>query len=420
MITSINNAMTGMINFQRALNIVGNNIANLDTHGFRASRIVFREMPSTTWRGAVSPEGGRGGSNPIQSGMGSTTGSIDITPLPGELQTTGLVTDMAVQGEGYFVLSDGRNFFYTRDGSFNQDGKGNLLFSSRALAVMGWAADSSGQINTAGSLSPIQIPLGLQWRSNATGNISAVGNLDASSAVYQPPVGGQPESGGVARVKVQAYDSLGSAHEITLTFKNTGDNKWTWEASLASGDTSVISEGSGTLTFDSAGKCTNPDAHFLLDPAGSAAQDQKVNIDYSSIMQLAGTSSVNAQNMDGYPPGVLQSFTVDTDGIITGKYSSGLQMVLGRMALASFSNLAGLEKVGNNILQASANSGAPKIVPPKDGDLGGIMSGALEMSNVDLNSEFTKMIIAQRAFQSNSRVIRVSDEMWQELMNING
>jgi len=275
MMRALFSAISGMKNHMAFMDVVGNNIANVNTIAFKSSRVTFQDILGQTIRGASSPQGDRGGMNPAQVGLGMQLGGIDNIMTQGFLQSTGKLTDFAIQGDGFFVVSDGTRNYYTRDGAFDIDVAGNLVNPVTGLKVMGWRADASGAIDVEGPLVPLSIPFG-----------------------------------------------------------------------------------------------------------------------------------------------DLVSFAVGSTGEITGIYSNGDNRVIGQLALAAFTNPGGLQRQGQNLWSHSANSGEPRIGQPNTNGLGSVSTGTLESSNVDLAQQFTSVILAQRGFQSSSRVITAGDQMLQDLVNI--
>jgi flagellar hook protein FlgE len=377
-------------------------------------------MLSQTIRGATAPtSGGLGGTNPMQIGLGVGVGSIDVTQTQGSLLPTGKPTDVAIEGNGFFVLGDGQGKFYTRDGSFQLDAEGYLVSAGSGLKVLGWMADpSTGVINDSNSVSAssgIRLPIGQLAIARQTSNITLGGNLNSELAI-----------GESCTATLDIYDSLGSTHPVTVTFTKisaTADEaQWTWEATSPDADP-VVPLGSGTLTFDKAGKGTvdtNAVSLSLADPNG-AGNPINFTIDMLPITQLAaesGESTVKPTSQDGLPLGVLEGFTVSKDGIIAGTFDNGMIQSLGRLALAQFSNPAGMSHVGSNLLVETGNSGLPQIGQATTGSLGSLTAGFLESSNVDLPTEFANMIVAQRGFQANSRIVTTADEILQELVQL--
>lgn len=402
MMRSLFSGVSGLKNHQTQMDVIGNNIANVNTVAFKASRVTFEDILSQTLEGARSPvAGGPGGVNPTQIGLGMTISSVDTIFTAGSLQTTDNPTDLAIQGDGFFVVSDGNRTYYTRDGSFSMSADGSLV-TSGGYRVQGWLADSDGNIDTTQALQNVVIPVGTQMKPKATENILFEGNLDANFA-----------DATTWTTNTQVYDSLGNAHNLVVVFTKNGENTWGWEATLDG----TQSGGTGTVTFGTDGLVSAGGTGSLVFTI-PGANALNITVDFSRMTQFGGTPTAYVNLQDGYEAGSLETVSVDSSGIITGIFTNGQSKALGQIALATFPNPAGLTKMGGNLYQISNNSGAPNIGAANSGGRGSIAVGALEMSNVDLAQEFTNMIITQRGFQANSRVITTSDEMLQDLINI--
>jgi len=407
MMRSLFSGVSGLKNHQTRMDVIGNNIANVNTVAFKAGRVNFEDILSQTVEGARSPQtGGMGGVNPKQVGLGMGISSIDTLFTPGSLQSTDNPTDFAVQGEGFFIVSDGSQVYYTRDGAFKTSADGALV-NSNGFRLQGWMADTDGNIDSTQALQNITIPVGAQMKPKATTQIAFEGNLDANAA-----------AGSEWITSVQVYDSLGNPHNLTITFEKSGTitNGWDWEATL---DGSTATDGQGTIQFDANGSIISTTLPSL--PASFAitgANAISLNIDFSQLTQFGGNPTAYINFQDGYEAGSLDMVSTDSGGVLTGIFTNGQSKALAQIALATFSNPGGLLKEGGNLYQISNNSGLPNIGTANSGGRGSIAVGALEMSNVDLAQEFTNMIVTQRGFQANSRVITTSDEMLQDLINI--
>lgn len=395
------------------MDVVGNNIANVNTTAFKANRVTFMDALGQTLRGAGAPQGGLGGTNPVQVGLGMFLGGTDTMHTQGSFTATGKITDFAIQGDGFFILNDGNRNFYSRDGAFDVAVNGDLVNPVTGLKVMGWNADATGTVDTTQPLQVLRIPFGTGMAASQSSNITISGNLDAST----------PTAGTVSST-VNVYDSLGGLHTITLTYTKSATAN-TWSITLSENDPAInslaFSTGSPTqLVFNSSGQLTAPaNGNIQVDLTyGNGAASQTVTINFSDVTQYVQGSQLITSANDGFAPGSLVTFSVSKSGVITGMFSNGATQTLGQMALANFTNPGGLAKVGNNMYEVTANSGEPLIGTPNTGGRGVVTTGNLEGSNVDLAREFTSMIIAQRGFQSNSRVITASDEMLQDLVNI--
>jgi len=405
MMRSLFSGVSGLKNHQTRMDVIGNNIANVNTVAFKAGRVNFEDILSQTVEGARSPQtGGMGGVNPKQVGLGMGISSIDTLFTPGSLQSTDNPTDFAVQGEGFFIVSDGSQVYYTRDGAFKTSADGALV-NSNGFRLQGWMADTDGNIDSTQALQNIIIPVGAQMKPKATTQIAFEGNLDANAA-----------AGSEWITSVQVYDSLGNPHNLTVTFENTTANEWTWTATLDG--IQATSDGTGTITFNTDGSIDTNTVPGTPNFAITGAQDISLNIDFSQLTQFGGNPTAYINFQDGYEAGSLDMVSTDSGGVLTGIFTNGQSKALAQIALATFSNPGGLLKEGGNLYQISNNSGLPNIGTADSGGRGSIAVGALEMSNVDLAQEFTNMIVTQRGFQANSRVITTSDEMLQDLINI--
>jgi flagellar hook protein FlgE len=425
MMRALFSAISGMKNHMAFMDVVGNNIANVNTIAFKSSRVTFQDILGQTVRGASSPQAGRGGSNPAQVGLGMQLGGIDNIMTQGSLQSTGKLTDFAIQGDGFFVVSDGTRNYYTRDGAFDIDVAGNLVNPVTGLKVMGWKADPSGNVNVEGPLEPLAIPFGTRISARATSKVVMAGNLDAGTPTYNagPPVTGAVNS------TLTVYDSLGNAITLKLEFRKTATPN-TWDvyayydddADTSTADVQVTPT-PAQLVFDASTGALQTPANGLLNFSLStlpsdASTPLAFDIDYSTLTQFAGQSQLNVSSQDGAPAGALVSFAVGSTGEITGIYSNGANQIIGQLALASFVNPGGLQRQGQNLWAPSANSGEPIIGAPNTNGRGSVSTGTLESSNVDLAQQFTSVILAQRGFQSSSRVITAGDQMLQDLVNI--
>jgi flagellar hook protein FlgE len=399
---------------QSRMNVIGDNLANVNTTAFKGSRVLFQEMMAQTIRV---------GNNPIQFGQGVLVGSTDTDNGQGSLNATNRPGDLALQGSGYFVIANGSGYSYSRDGSFDLDQNGNLIQKSTGEKVLGWSADSGGNIDSAGGITPastINVPVGSLNAFKVTSSVSMAGNLDSSAKATDS-----------WSTNVRVFDSLGGAHDITIKFSNHSappkaggpagsKSSWDWSAS-ENGAQIASSSGAGnkSLYFDATGKMLNPTAlSNITVPATATTGATAIKVDFSGIGQIAGTSQVQTSGQDGFPPGQLQTFAVGNDGTVTGVFSNGLTRSLGRVAVAQFSNPGGLARLGGNLFGSTNGSGAASIGVAGEGGRGSIAAGFLEQSNIDIGTQFTDLIITQRGFQANAKVVTTVDEMLQDLLNI--
>ncbi len=413
MIQAMQSGISGMKAFKADLDVIGNNIANVNTTGFKASRATFKEMLSQTLRGASEPSANRGGTNPSQIGLGVVIGSIDVDNTQGSLQATGKQTDLAIEGNGFFCIGSNEGIYYTRDGAFALDAQHNLVSTSTGMRVLGWSADSiTGIIDTTIPVTPasgVQIPVGQLSIARQTSRMDMGGNLDASA-----------DAASTYEVKFDIYDSLGLPHALRLVFTKSSDPA-EWQYDIYCNDVHATDPvTSGDITFDTQGHSllsSIPLSLTFSSPNGSV-QPLVATINTASLSQLNGKNDMDLRYQDGLPLGTLESFTIDRNGLISGTFTNGSTRPLGQLAIAEFNNPAALSKMGNNVYNESMNSGSALIGVPGSGSRGLIAAGFLEASNVDLAKEFASMIIAQRGFQANSRIISVSDEVLQDLVSL--
>lgn len=628
MLRSLMSGVSGVRGHQTLLDVVGNNIANVNTVGFKKSNVTFQDLMYQTSKGASAPGEARGGINPMQVGLGVNVAAIETIHSQGQLQFTGNRTDMAVEGDGYYVVSDGTEQLYTRAGNFILDANGNLVQSGTGFMVKGFGMtvdpndpssytmgsnltninipvgqkipakateltgyrcnldsrveaylpmgietnDSSLTVNlgtdryvlsnisgdstqagfltlstAAGATAPAGIecayngidttsgyplldvtlsgafidpldPLTSDYDS-ATGTLTLLNSLNQivskielsgfmnfqmvtdstsgtavnylveydddpstgnrilnlwsetaadpetleitmnSDGTFQlpgtPPIGGSPlsaratENGlgitllngstslatinqkiaSVHNTKLDVYDSLGNAHTLEVSWEKIDNNQWRWRAWLPSEAGVTISNNTGIMEFDSDGKITTGSSGVIgLNFASLGADDATITLDFTGesfgkdvmegVTQYGSTFTTKGYYQDGYGMGVLNDFAAGKDGTITGVYSNGVNLPLYRMALALFSNPTGLTKVGSTAFAASNNSGLAQVVAAGEGGAGTIAGGTLEMANVDLSEEFVRLIVAQRGFQANARVVTTSDQVLEEVINI--
>jgi flagellar hook protein FlgE len=407
---------------QTKMNVIGNNIANINTTGYKGSRVHFQDLMAQTFRAASRPSNALGGVNPMQVGLGVKVGAIDVHTLQGALEMTGRPTDLAIQGNGYFMLTNGRDIIYTRDGAFGLDSSGFLVHRGTGWKVLGWMADAGGRIDTnqpinAGSV--LQFPVGSQAAVRQTSIVQYTGNLNANAL---------PTATYAATVRV--YDALGGAHDVTIIFTNRQTppagtpppgavSSWEWSATVGGTPVGDFTTGSNThLYFDGQGKLVGSTTQQITITPTNGAPPFTVELDLSQVTSLAAESIVQPVYQDGFPPGTLQEFTIGIDGTIQGVFSNGLSRPMGRIALSLFANPAGLFRLGNNMWRMTDNSGLPQVGAPTTGGLGEINAGYLEQSNVDLGSEFADMIVTQRGFQANTRIVSVVDELLADVVNM--
>jgi len=414
MMRSLFAAVSGLRNHQTRLDVIGNNIANVNTIAFKASRVTFKEAFTQLLQGATRPPGDLGGVNPIQVGSGMNIGSIDQIFTQGSLESTGQNTDLAIEGDAFFVVNSGNRRFYTRAGNFQIDADGRLIAANNGFVVQGIMANTAGEFSSSSQIGDVILPLSQQTAPRQTSMVTLTGNLNANA-----------EIGDTHSLGVTVYDQTGTPYVVEVTFTNTGIGAWDWEATCPTAD---VTAGSGTVTFNSDGTLATFDypgggTGLTITPtSGAAAFDIQLNAgtvdDIDGLAGFAGASNAVASKQDGYQSGQLLSIEIDKAGVITGVFSNGVSQALAQLALARFNNPTGLLRRGDNMYAESANSGLAVLGFAGSSNSSTITAGALENSNVDLSQEFTSMIVTQRGFQASARVITTSDEMLNELVNL--
>lgn len=489
MMRSLYAGVSGIKIHQTRMDVIGNNIANINTVGFKSSRTTFADVLSQTQVGASAPSDTRGGISPRQIGLGAAVASIDLLTADGSPQATGKNTDVALSGNALFVLSDGGQTIYTRDGAFEFDAEGNYVLPGSGLKVQGWNG-IDGVINTNALTEDINVRAGKTMPAQETTSIDYNGNLNASDLIitgisYIPRGGAATDvpadqgiyidgnkntmatltlsDGSTRRVTsgyyqvgysipvttvANVYDAEGGTHSVTILMDRNLDatnNQWRvylspvgeladTDANITAPPTTVtIEDGATTLSMDVTNIYFNSDGSLntTTDPKTEngtttltftptqgigATTPQQVTVGFSGLTQYTGNTSAYPTT-DGNAYGILQSISIDTSGVIQGTYTNGVIRDEAQIAVAQFVNFSGLTKIGTSTYQESNNSGQANI---RTVDALGvsITPSALEMSNVDLANEFADMIVTQRGFQSNSKIMTVGDEMLETLINM--
>jgi flagellar hook protein FlgE len=505
--------VSGLRNHQTRMDVIGNNIANVNTVAFKASRVTFKEAFAQLLQGASRPPGNTGGINPIQIGSGMNIGSIDQLFTQGSLESTGQNTDLAIQGDSFFVLSDGQKQVYTRAGNFQLDANGRLIAPNNGFVVQGINADSLGNFSAASAITDISLPLGQKSPAQATTTITLTGNLDQNAAAAGGTIGSNTNnllanpvvtsavlsgtytlthtatgtvtltgpggatqtltgladgaqtlnfntlgvsfdvgagfladptaSGGAGSINgstiaataatthdmgITVYDGAGAPHNLQLTFtKQAATGTWNWVATVSGTPptAAVSSGGSGTVVFSPTGSLASftGGSPLVLAPANGGAPFN-VTINPGTINQIDGLAGFSKQSnavisgQNGYQAGDLTDISIDNRGVVTGFFTNGVSRSLAQIALAKFNNPSGLLRNGDNVYAESANSGLAVLGFAGISDTSSITPGALENSNVDISTEFTNMIITQRGFQANARVITTADEMLNDVVSL--
>ena len=399
MLRSLFSGISGLRAHQTMLDVTGNNIANVNTAGYKAAQVQFQDTLSQVLTNAGAAQEGIGGTNPAQVGLGVKVAGVTTNFQQGAAQLTNRQTDMMISGDGFFVINKGGQQLYSRAGAFSFDALGQLVTPDGGL-VQGWAADASGNIDLNSMLTDLRLPVSTLMGARATTTATFEGNLPYDA-----------EEGAVLNRQIDVYDATGEPRSMEVSFTRTATG---WNISAAV--TGTTSAQTGTLTFNTDGSIDT--LTFAAMPADAAAGLSALTVDFSSLTGFAGLETVAANGQDGRSAGSLQSFAINSDGTLIGSFSNGLKQAIGRVALANFSNPPGLSKVGSSLYEPTVNSGDAQVGAAGTGGRGVLSGGSLEMSNVDLSAEFTNLIVAQRGFQANSRVITTSDEVLQELVNL--
>jgi len=419
-------ARSGLISDNTALSAIGNNIANVNTIGYKGTRAEFADLLSTQ----------AGGGQAGQIGLGTTINDVRTIFTQGSIESTGQPTDLAIDGSGFFIVRSGQGDEYTRAGNFQLDANGTLV-TTDGLPVQGFALDANNQ--------PIGAPVDIQVAGGSspalpTSNIKLQSNLAADATVISGGFDGTDfntaQSTSNFTVPLTVYDSLGAAHSVNIYFTKTAANTWDWNAGVDAGDTGGTAGaldliGNGSLTFNPDGSLnsTSPDPG-QISVTFNGANAQTINLNFGTpnptptaglgldgVTQFAGSSSVSA-TQDGFAAGRLQSLAVDDNGFVNAVFDNGQTRPLFQLALSTFPSPEGLEPLGNQLYRATADSGAPSVSTPQTNGLGKVVAGALEQSNVDLAQQFVDLISTQRGFQANARVITTGDTMLTDLLNI--
>jgi flagellar hook protein FlgE len=408
--TAFSTALSALNADSDAINVVGNNLANLNTTGFKASTADFSDV--------MAEQLGTGTSNgQVGLGVGPISSIQEFTQ--GSITTTNGLLDAAIQGNGFFVVTDAaNNQLYTRDGSFQLNAQGELQ-TATGQNVQGWTA-TNGVVNSNGPTGNIVVPTGSVIAPSATQNMSMNVNLDSSTAVN-----------GTFSAPIQVYDSEGGAHTLTVTFTETSAGNWGYNVTIPTADVTAgtsTSVATGTLTFDSNGNLTSPAAGspIAISVTGLADGAATMNVNwnvYNSagtplITQYSQTSGMSDPVQDGFAAGQVSQVSIQNGGLIVANYTNGQQVTLGQLAIASIANPTSLNQVGDNNLQASAATAQAALGAAGTGGNGTVQGGALEASNTDMAAEFTKLLSYERSYQAASRVITTSDTLAQETVNL--
>ncbi|MBA4374105.1 MAG: flagellar hook protein FlgE [Thermodesulfovibrio sp.] len=429
MLTSLWTGVSGMNANGTTLSVIGDNISNMNTVGFKGSRVAFGDVLSQSLSGA-----GAGS----QVGRGVNVSRVSPLYSQGSLQSTESVLDMGIEGDGFFIVSDGSARYYTRAGQFSVDRSGNIV-NTDGLVVQGFIADASGNIT--GSRGDLQIT-GTQTPSQITANANIAVNFDATEnakvwAFVSPSVTPPDPTQYNKSTTITVYDSQGGAHDVTAHFVKTAANAWTAHYVYKDATNQYVEAGTQNLTFNDGtapnvgGSLATDNVAALTFTWGGGVIASSISFDYGTgtgdpipgtglngSTQFASPFSVLTLSQDGYAAGSLKSMSLSDTGIISGVFTNGQTRNIGQIALARFVAPTGLTKLGRNLYGESFDSGQPIVGTAQTSGIGRVLGNTLEQSNVDLAQEFVQMISAQRGFQANSRIITTTDELMQEMVNL--
>ncbi|MDX1547040.1 MAG: flagellar hook protein FlgE [Rhodothermales bacterium] len=409
MINSLRSGVSGLRTHQTRMDVIGNNIANVNTVGFKRSRVTFREVLGQLKLGVARIAGGKG-VNPSYVGRGVSVGAIDQDWSQGSFEGTGLATDLALSGDGFFLVRGNDQTVLSRDGSFLFNGEGNLVNSTNHK-VQGFAIGDDGAVDMS-TLRDITIDFVTQAPTEPkfTENVMLSGNLSADAA-----------EGETISVSTAVYDEQGRTHNAVIKFTKTANgNEWDVEVTYAGNATPPpFADVTSTATFDVDGSLMSPGAIDLTWDTSYVASGTTLSLDISELTQFSGSTTASVGDQDGYSAGNFLGYTIDAAGIVSLNFSNGEQKPTFQLALGNVHNPNGLLQLGENLYGVSASSG--DLVTGRPGSefsQTSVVAGALEMSNVDLGTEFTDMIVTQRGYQASARVITTSDELLQEIVQL--
>ncbi len=399
---SFQQGLSGLNAAAKNLDVIGNNVANSGTVGFKQSQAQFADVYANSLTGA-------GGAN---VGIGTKVAQVSQQFTQGNITATNNPLDMAINGGGFFRMDNNGEATYQRNGQFQLD-KNGFIVNPTGAKLTGYTANASGVLST-GAPSPLSINTADLAPQN-TGKVNVVLNLDSRGEVPTAPFDMTDPTTFNDSTAVSVYDSLGNAHTLQTYYVKTAPGEWDVFASTDGGATSAV----GSLSFDSSGALTTAMPYTISVAVTSGATTPfDVEVDFTGTTQFGSSFSVNTLNQDGYASGRLAGFNIGADGMVLGRYTNGQSAVLGQVVLANFANPNGLQQLGNNMWAETSTSGNPLIGVPSSGSLGVLQSSAVEDSNVDLTAELVNMITAQRVYQANAQTIKAQDAVMQTLVNL--
>lgn len=404
---SLSTALSGLNAAETALQTISNNLANMNTDGYKSQTSTFADLFYQTY-------GNSGSGNPIQTGLGVQVTGTSQDFSNGAVASTGVSSNMALNGAGFFVVQNGSGAqTYTRNGDFTTNASGQLITLGGQL-VMGYPV-VNGVVSANSALQPINVGSGTSAPATPTANFSLTTNLNAGTAMN-----------GTFQSPINVYDSLGNSHVLTIGYTLTAPNTWTYSVTIPSSDLqggvgSSTQVATGTLSFNSSGQLVSPASPIAIAIGSLADGAANMNLNWqltdassnSLLTQTASASSNNATTQDGFASGVLSSYSVLSDGTVDGTFSNGQTRAIGQVAVASFANPEGLTLDGDNQYSATAASGAAVIGAAGTAGRGTIAGSSVEQSNVDMATQFSQLIVYQRAYEANAKAITAFDQMEQ-------
>ena len=399
---SFQQGLSGLNAAAKNLDVIGNNVANSGTVGFKQSQAQFADVYANSLTGA-------GGAN---VGIGTKVAQVSQQFTQGNITATNNPLDMAINGGGFFRMDNNGEATYQRNGQFQLDRMG-FIVNPTGAKLTGYTADASGVLST-GAPSPLSIDTA-DLAPQVTSTVNAVLNLDSRGEVPLVPFDMTDPTSFNSSTAVSVYDSLGNSHTLQTYYVKTAPGEWDVHASTDGGAASAM----GGLSFNSSGALTTPMPYIVpVVVTTGATTPLTIEVDFTGSTQFGSAFSVNTLNQDGYTSGRLAGFDIGADGVVLGRYTNGQSAVLGQVVLANFANPNGLQQLGNNMWAETSTSGNPLIGVPSSGSLGVLQSSAVEDSNVDLTAELVNMITAQRVYQANAQTIKAQDAVMQTLVNL--
>ncbi|MHB1231705.1 MAG: flagellar hook protein FlgE [Burkholderiales bacterium] len=411
---SFQQGLSGLNAAAKNLDVIGNNVSNASTVGFKSSQAIFADVYASTLSGASG----------VQVGIGTKLAAVAQQFTQGNITTTNNPLDTAINGNGFFRVSNNGTIFYTRNGQFQLD-KSGYIVTPQGYNVTGYSATSSGAIVT-GTLANIQLSTS-DLAPNATTSATVAVNLDSRASTISSAFNYTNAATYTSSTSLSLYDSLGNQQTFSMYYVKASSNTWNVYATLtnASGSTIDLSSGGSTalttLSFTSGGAISSGGAASQAITAaqlGTGAAPLSVAFNFGGSTQFGSPFGVNAVTQDGFTSGRLTGFGIGSDGIIKARYTNGQSINRAQIVLTNFNNAQGLQPQGNNIFAETSTSGAPLTGAPATSNLGVLQSSSVEDSNVDLTAELVAMITAQRSYQANAQTIKTQDQVLQTLVNL--